>query len=65
MGGIVSDDRRTPLLISDGGEDDDWETHVCRCPDGRRMPHIHCPWGGFHIHYVNRAGHTVPKGERW
>lgn len=31
------------------GDGDQW---WCECSDARK-PHIHCPWGGLHLHIVN------------
>jgi hypothetical protein len=45
---------------------DAWREQLCDEPDciyGDRPQHIHCPWGGHHIHVVSDEGvavETVP-----
>jgi hypothetical protein len=43
-------------------DDDAWREQLCQEPDcsyGDQPQHIHCPWGGHHIHVVNDQGETV------
>lgn len=44
--------------------DDDADLY-CFCRDGRGRRHVHCPWGGMHIHYVgddgNETAASIPK----
>ena len=42
--------------VTEFSERDKW---WCECRDSRR-PHVHCPWGGMHIHVVDlETGETV------
>jgi hypothetical protein len=38
-----------------------WRDMICVC-EGEHM-HVHCPWGGEHVHYVNDEGNDVPPPE--
>jgi hypothetical protein len=31
-----------------------WGRDVCYCDDGGGVSHIHCPWGGPHLHQLTR-----------
>jgi hypothetical protein len=36
---------------------DDWREICCTC--GGEPQHVHCPWGGMHVHYINDDGQDV------
>lgn len=39
----------------------DWRDDLCRCED--RPQHVHCPWGGHHIHFVGDDGNEITPEE--
>jgi hypothetical protein len=48
--------RAEPSNTSWAREDD-----ICVCEGGPM--HIHCPWGGEHVHYIDSEGNDVPPPE--
>lgn len=38
--------------------DNAWRDELCTCQDDPQ--HIHCPWGGAHVHYVSDDGDDIP-----
>jgi hypothetical protein len=49
-----------PELIAPSGVESSeaWRENICVCEDARM--HVHCPWGGVHVHYIDSEGNDVP-----
>ena len=53
-----------PRLVAESWDPD--EPWWCTCPEAEG-PHVHCPWGGGHIHLVDvETGRSLehPRTER-
>ena len=54
-----SSPRSQPVPFADA-----WREDLCTC--GGEAQHVHCPWGGAHVHYVDNQGEDIqpPEGSK-